>query len=260
MAELDLRDIHLSYPVLQASRPSLRQDLKAVATGGIIRRWGRRSVEVTALNGVSLSARDGDRIGLVGVNGAGKTTLLKVIAGIYKPQAGRVYRDGRIASVISPAVGLEASLNGYDNILTIGLLSGLSRAAIKERLPEIEAFTELGEFLNLPVSTYSAGMKTRLAFAVATSLEPEILVTDENLGTGDRHFIDRARARMEAMMDRSSIIVLATHSQQILKRLCNRAILLHHGELVADGPVEDVLDAYQRGSEKAALPAVSKAS
>ena len=248
MALVELQDVSLAYPVFGPRDRTVTTTVKDIATGGFIRRTGRRSVEVCALDGIDLSATDGDRLGIVGHNGAGKTTLLKVLAGIYKPQTGSVRRTGKTASVINPSIGLSPGLSGYENIENIGLLTGLTWAEISARVPDIEEFTELGEFLSLPVETYSAGMKTRLAFAVATSLNPEILIADENLGAGDAHFLARAKARMSQMMDRSSILVVASHSVTTLKRLCNRAIVLKHGRIVADGPVEDVIANYQRRS------------
>ena len=245
MASFELHNLSLTYPVFHPGDQTVRKAVREIAMGGFIRSTGRRSVEICALDNINLSAVDGDRLGIIGQNGAGKTTLLKVLAGIYKPQSGSVRRTGRTAAVINPSIGLSPGLSGYDNIENIGLLSGLALAEIHARIPDIEEFTELGEFLSLPVETYSAGMRTRLAFAVATSLNPEILIADENLATGDAHFVQRAKARMREMMDRSSILVIASHGLSTIRDLCNRAILLQHGKLVADGPVEDVIKKYQ---------------
>ena len=250
MAEIELREVSLTYPVYGAGGRTVGALARPWGAGGLVQRMKGGRVEVCALNGISISAHDGDRVGIIGRNGAGKTTLLKVAAGIYRPQAGSIVRQGRTVAVINPSVGLDKVLTGYENIETIGLLSGLSRSEIRERLPDIEAFTELGDFLKLPVSTYSAGMATRLAFAVATSLHPEILIADENLGTGDAHFMEKARERMQAMMGRSSLLLLASHSLEIVRRICNRAILLDHGSIVADGQVEAVISAYQGASRQ----------
>lgn len=245
MAEIVLTDVSVSYPVL-GSHPAQDNEARLKSrVGGLIRRSEAGYSEVVALRGINLEIGDGEKVGLVGENGAGKTTLLKVLAGIYKPHKGRVFRAGRTVSVINPSVGLEPDLSGYDNIRTIGLLSGHSLRKIDERFREISEFTELGDYLDLPVSAYSAGMRTRLAFAVATAFHPEILIADENLGTGDAHFVERAKERMQAMMDASSIIVLATHSEHMIRQICNRAVLISHGEIIADGPPEDVLATYK---------------
>lgn len=247
MAEILLKNIWLSYPVLGNRGQSREGDGSKGRIGGLIRRSSRGYDEVLALRGVNLRCQHGDRIAVVGANGAGKTTLLKTLAGIYKPQQGRITRVGKTVAIINPAVGLEQNLSGYENIRTIGLLSGQTLREIDTHIPEIREFTELADYLDLPVSSYSAGMRTRLAFAVATTFHPDILVADENLGTGDAHFVERAKARMEDMMSRSSIIVLATHSERMIRQFCNRAILLHHGQVMEDGAVNEVLEAYKGG-------------
>lgn len=248
MAEIDLQDIVLRYPVYGRKSRSVVAAAKSVGTGGIIRRTKRRHVEVTALDGITLSARDGDRIGILGPNGAGKTTLLKAAAGILKPNEGRIRRIGSTIAVLNPSIGLEQTLTGHENIEQIALLYGLSRREIAAIRPDIEQFTELGEFLDLPVETYSAGMQTRLAFGVATAFHPEILVADENIATGDAHFVAKAQERMRAMMERSSVLLLATHSVDTIKMLCNRAILMEHGSITADGSVDEVVRMYFENS------------
>ncbi|HEV2552950.1 MAG TPA: ABC transporter ATP-binding protein [Bosea sp. (in: a-proteobacteria)] len=244
MVSFELRNVSLNYPIFHAVDLTLKSAVSSLATGGTIHRSSRGRFEVQALTDVSISAKAGDRIGLVGHNGAGKTTLLKVIGGIYRPQLGFYRREGRTMSVINPANGLQQDLSGYDNIENIALLYGMSLKEIRSHVPDIEAFAELGDFLSLPVSTYSSGMQARLAFAVATTFEPEILVADENLSTGDARFMERARDRMEAMMARSSILVLASHDLAALERLCNRGIMMEHGRIVADGPISEVIARY----------------
>lgn len=250
MASIELRDISLNYRVFSPVDLSVKAAVRSLATGGLIRSSGWRSVEICALTGISLTVGDGERVGLIGHNGSGKTTLLKVIAGIYRAQYGSIRRAGKTVAVINPGNGLQQDITGYENIENIGLLSGLRHSEIKARIPEIVEFTELGEFLSLPVSTYSSGMQTRLAFAVATSLNPEILIVDENIGAGDARFFERAQKRMEAMMNRSSILVLASHSLPTVQQLCRRAILLEHGRIVADGPVEQVIARYREALQQ----------
>jgi ABC-2 type transport system ATP-binding protein/lipopolysaccharide transport system ATP-binding protein len=246
MAFVELNSVSLSYPVLHAVDLNLKSQLRNLSAGGLIARGkGRNSLEVRALIDINLKIAEGDRVGVVGHNGAGKTTLLKVVAGIYRPQAGTIKRQGHAVALINPSNGLKQDFTGYENIENIGMLSGLTHRQISARIDDIAEFTELGDFLSLPVVTYSAGMQTRLAFAVATSLDPEILVADEAISAGDAHFMEGAQKRMAVMMEKSSILVLATHSIETLRRLCNRAILLHHGRVVMAGSVDEVAEKYQ---------------
>ena len=246
MAFVELDSVSLSYPVLHAVDLTLRTQLRALSAGGVIAQSQRRnSLEVRALVDINLQIAEGDRLGVVGHNGAGKTTLLKVLAGIYRPQRGTIRRQGHAVALINPSNGLKQDFTGYENIENIGMLSGLTQKQISERIADIAEFTELGDFLSLPVATYSAGMQTRLAFAVATSLDPEILVADEAISAGDAHFMEGAQKRMAKMMEKSSILVLATHSIETLRQLCNRAILLEHGRLVAVGSVDEVAEMYR---------------
>lgn len=245
MTAVVLEDVYVDFPIYSAQR-SLRKVLFTRATGGLIAHEGARHdhVVIKALNGVSLTLNDGDRIGLVGHNGAGKSTLLKVIAGIYEPVSGRVLAQGRITPVFDAMPGLDSEDTGYENIVTSGLLFGMSREEIESKIPEIEEFSELGEYLALPVRTYSTGMVTRLSFALATSLEPGILLMDETIGAGDARFADRATKRMNEFIGRSRIVVLASHSNAIIRSICNKAALMKAGKILAVGPVDDILDQY----------------
>jgi ABC-type polysaccharide/polyol phosphate transport system ATPase subunit len=259
MASFELTGVSLRYQVFQAGDLSMKSAVKAIVTGGLISQNSKRKVEIRALENINMVAREGDRIGLVGHNGAGKTTLLKVLSGIYRPQSGRVRRIGKTVSVINPSMGMNPSLTGYENIENLLLMFGLSWAEIRSRMPDIEEFTELGDFLALPVNTYSAGMKTRLAFSVATSFHPEILLVDEHLAAGDAGFMKRAQERMRAMMERSSILVLASHSLSIINEFCNRAVLLEHGAIHAQGTPAEVVEVYNQrtSAQNAAPPALS---
>lgn len=202
---------------------------------------------VTALRDVDLKIERGERVGIIGYNGAGKTTLLKVMCGIYAPSAGRVVVDGDIACLFELATGFEMEATGWDNIVTRGLLLGLSRAEIRERTRDIAAFTELGSALDRPVKTYSAGMFVRLAFAVSTAISPDVLLLDEVIAAGDVRFHDKARRRLTEMVERASILVLVSHSMETVRQMCNRVLWLHEGAIRMDGAPDEVTAAYERG-------------
>ena len=214
MARVILENVRVDFPIYGAQQRSLRTAIVQRATGGLIHREGRHKerVVVRALSDVSLRLEEGDRLGLIGHNGSGKSTLLKVIAGIYEPIVGTRMVEGRVTPLFDMMPGLDPEDNGYENILTSGMLLGMSRDQVESKIPEIEEFCELGEYLALPVRTYSAGMIMRLGFALVTALEPGVLLMDEGFGTGDLRFTERATKRMDEFMGRSRIIVLASHS------------------------------------------------
>ncbi len=231
MASIVFEKVSLQYPVYHSRAMSLRNQLVRLSTGGRIESEAGHVNLVTALKDVSFELRDGDAVGLTGHNGSGKTTLLRAIAGVYAPTTGRISRQGGIATVFELGAGLEPELSGYDNILRMSLLMGMTIPRAKENISDIEMFTELGDFLQLPVRTYSSGMTMRLMFAVATAVEPEILLIDEMFGTGDSQFQEKARARLGRLIDSSNIFVFASHSQELLKTYCNRIFNLEHGNL-----------------------------
>jgi ABC-type polysaccharide/polyol phosphate transport system ATPase subunit len=202
-----------------------------IATGGKIAAEAGQTVAVTALDDVSFELKSGDSIGLIGHNGAGKSTLLRTMAGIYTPDSGRVIREGRTATVLEIGSGMDPELSGYENILRMGMLMGIPLKEMRTKIPDIEEFTELGDFLNLPVRTYSSGMTMRLMFAVATSGQPEILLVDEMFGTGDAGFQERAKARMRDLIAKAEIFVFASHDHKLLGELCDRVFELSHGKM-----------------------------
>jgi lipopolysaccharide transport system ATP-binding protein len=205
-----------------------------------------RYYTIDALRGVTLDIRSGERVGLIGLNGAGKSTLLKVMARIYPPTSGHALVSGHVCPMFEFATGFEMNQSGWDNIRIRSMLLGMSPDEIEEKLPEIGAFTELGEFLDYPVRTYSAGMFVRLAFAVSTSINPEILLIDELMGAGDIQFADKAKRRMLEFMEQGKVLVFASHSPQLLKSMCARTIWLHRGVVRMDGDTDGVLDCYTR--------------
>jgi ABC-type polysaccharide/polyol phosphate transport system ATPase subunit len=265
VAEIVLKDVVAEFPVY-GSQPSLRNALFGRVVGGALRRQTATSkrLVVRALDNVSLIVNHGDQLGIIGHNGAGKSTMLRVFAGIYEPSEGSISIDGRVSPLFATSPGLDLDDTGYENIVTCGLLLGMSRDEIERKMPEIEAFSELSDYLALPARTYSAGMLVRLGFAIATAIDPEILLLDEELGAGDARFAMRAAKRVEALIERSSIVVLASQSEDLISRICNRVILLDHGRIVADGPAKDVLEIYSRtnkdDSSDAAPPAAAEAN
>lgn len=243
MSSIEVQDLYLDYPLVGMGNRSLKNRILGAATGGFI------SVNevvpvVKALQGIWFSLKEGDRLGLIGHNGAGKSTLLKVLAGIYQPTRGVVNRNGRIVSTLNLSLGIEPEATGFENIIIRGLLLGMKRAEVYQKLNEIAAFTELGEYLDLPVRIYSSGMATRLAFATVTAMDSDILLMDEVIGTGDADFMDKAEKRLNEFMNRSKIIVLASHSDSVIQRFCNKALLLEHGRVLSSGCTEEVLNAY----------------
>lgn len=201
----------------------------------------------SALSNINLNIQDGDRVALFGRNGAGKSTLLKIMAGVIPPSSGTVDVSGRIYSFFGRDVGVNPFLSGYENLYVRGLVLGLSKTVIEEKLVEIAEFTELGDNLNLPVSTYSQGMKARLTFAMLMFVDADVLLVDEGLGAGDRFFIDKARAFVDELLDNSKILIFASHSEHLLKRFCNKGLLLKDGRIVKYGDFGEVCELYQTG-------------
>jgi ABC-type polysaccharide/polyol phosphate transport system ATPase subunit len=200
-----------------------------MSTGGRIEGEAGQISIVTALKNVSFELKNGDALALVGHNGAGKSTMLRTMAGVYTPVSGRIERRGRISTMLELGAGMDPELSGYENITRMGVLLGMSMREIAEHVPDIEAFTQLGDFLQLPVRTYSSGMSTRLMFAVATTVQPDILLVDEIFGMGDAEFQQNAKRRMEKLLETVGIFVFATHNVDLIDRYCNRFFRLEHG-------------------------------
>ncbi|MFZ0841337.1 MAG: ABC transporter ATP-binding protein [Xanthobacteraceae bacterium] len=256
MASIRMDRVSVSFPIYDAKSRSIKKRVLTAAGRGRIATGESNHVVIRALNGVSLNIEHGERVGLIGRNGAGKTTLLRVMAGIYEPPAGTVEVEGRVAPLFDIGMGMDPESSGYENILLRGLYLGLRKAEIRAKVDEIAEFTELGEFLEMPLRTYSAGMFARLAFAISTSIDPEILLLDEGIGAGDEAFLEKAKQRLDAMINRARIMVLASHSDELVRKLCNRAILMQNGEIVASGSTDEMLERYHG---KASVPASSLA-
>lgn len=235
---IEARNLSIEYPIFHAGSMLLRNALIAAGTGGAISRGVRSIVKVRALDDVTFTIKDGDRVGLVGHNGAGKSTLLRTLGGIYSPTGGLLQVKGRVAGIYALGAGLDGELTGYENIIRMGMLLGLSKADARGLLADVEAFTELGSFLSMPLHTYSAGMQTRLTFAVATAVQPEILLIDEVIGAGDASFQEKARERLNNVIKSARILVLASHAQATIDLYCNRVLHFEKGRLVSDTRLE----------------------
>jgi len=241
---IDFRDVSIHFPVFNPSTRSFRKRVIQVATGGIVAPDSTGHIVVQALTNLNFRIFSGERVALFGHNGAGKTTLLGALSRIYSPTSGSAVISGSLGSLIAISLGSDPESTGRENIFLRGAILGLGREFIKKNLEEIIEFSELGDFIDLPVRTYSSGMQMRLAFAVSTMLRPEILMMDEWLSVGDKNFQAKAAARLDAMLQETKILVLATHSKDLALRHCNRAIWLEHGHIKLDGPVKEVAAAY----------------
>ncbi|VHO00551.1 Teichoic acids export ATP-binding protein TagH [Lawsonella clevelandensis] len=241
---IDTYDACVDFPIFDARTRSLKQTFLGAA-GGAIGRNSSNVVVVEALKNINLHLREGDRVGLVGHNGAGKSTLLRLLSGIYEPTRGSAEVHGRVAPVFDLGIGMDPEISGYENIIIRGLFLGQTRQQMKEKMEEIAEFTELGEYLDMPLRTYSSGMRIRLALGVVTSIDPEILLLDEGLGAVDAAFMRKARHRLKDMVQRSGLLVFASHSNEFLAQLCDKAIWIDHGEAVLAGSVEEVVRAYE---------------
>ena len=237
MSNVSIKGLSVEFAVFGSSARSLKNSLLAQATGGRVMSGARDIVSVRAIDNLDLEIRDGDRVGLVGHNGSGKTTLLRVLAGIYKPTAGTVTIAGSVGTLIDIGAGLDPEATGFENIYLRGYLLGMTRRQISAQIADIADFTDLGNFLQLPMKTYSAGMSARLVFAIATAPHNDILLIDEGIGAGDAAFQEKARLRIENLFARTSIVLLASHSEDLIARFCNRRIRMEHGRVVEDKPI-----------------------
>jgi len=249
MPSIELQNVSVEFPVFNAATRSLKNRILNTVVGTSINHSANGHVVVRGLQDVSLTVKDGDRVGLVGHNGAGKTTLLRLLSGIYTPTAGTAKIEGECISLIDTTLGIDPEATGRENIKLRAAMMGMTRAEIRARSDEIAEFSGLGEFLDMPFRTYSTGMQLRLAFAASTSISPEILVMDEWLSTGDEEFKEKANTRLNAIVDSTNILVLASHSRDLLLENCERVIWLEHGRFRMDGPAEEVVGAYFHKSE-----------
>ena len=244
MALIDFQDVCVDFPIYNSTGRSLKKRLMSVATGGQLSADALGIVIIRALDHLSFKINDGERVALLGHNGAGKSTLLRVMSSVYSPTVGSAHIQGKLGSLIDISLGIDPEISGLENIYIRGRLLGLSAAEIKKKTPEIVEFSELGDFIEMPVRTYSTGMHMRLAFSISTTLRPEILLMDEWLSVGDEGFKHKAETRMKEVIQSSSILVVATHSRELVMNTCNRAIWLEHGKVKMDGTSQEVSNEY----------------
>jgi lipopolysaccharide transport system ATP-binding protein len=242
-ASIDARDVSVLFPLYHGHSRSLKKLLVAAASGRLAQD-NRQRVVVRALSDINFSLKSGERLGLIGANGAGKTTLLRVLAGIYEPVTGYVRLHGTLNALLDPAMGMNVELTGRENIMLRGLYNGYSRPMLQRLEDDVIAFSELSDFIDLPMRIYSAGMAVRLGFALATAIRPRILLMDEWLLAGDSSFMEKAKRRVEDMVRAADILVLSSHSDPVMREWCTRVIWLDKGRIHADGPAQEILDQY----------------
>lgn len=244
MAQVKFDSVNVEFPIFNANGRSLTSRILEVATGGRLDKDPDGRVVVKSLSDITFSIADGERVGLLGHNGAGKSTLLRVLSGVYHPQSGSALVEGQVSSLIDIGLGINPEATGKENIYIRGALLGMTKTEIDEFYEDIVAFSELGDFIEMPVRTYSSGMHLRLAFAVSTVIKPEVLLMDEWLSVGDESFKHKAEERLTTLVDSAKILVIASHSRDLIEKVCTRVIWLEHGQIKADGPVAEVLPLY----------------
>lgn len=232
MGYIRARDVVVDFPIYGTDSRSLKKTFIRAATGGVLAKDAGDRVIVRALDGVSFEISEGERVGLVGHNGSGKTTLLRVMAGAYEPVSGEMEVQGRVASMLSITLGMDPEATGLENIYLRGAVMGLRRQQIDSLIDDIADFAELGDYLHIPMRTYSSGMSMRLAFAVSTSISTDVVLMDEWLSVGDESFSAKAQERLKQMVDSAKILVLASHDMSLLTTNCSRLIRLDHGRIV----------------------------
>ncbi len=243
MAHIKLNQVVIDFPIVDSSAQSLQLRLFEALGGKLTSH--HKTVVVRALDGLDLDLKDGDRLGLIGHNGSGKTTLLRVLAGVYPPVAGSASIVGSISSFTDLTLGMDPESTGWENIIFRCAFMGLNFREAKRLSPAIAEFSELGEYLNLPTRTYSTGMFLRLAFAISTAIEPDILIMDEMIATGDSQFIEKAQRRLREVVNKANILALASHNMAIIENTCNKVIWLEHGVVKQFGATDEVVRAYQ---------------
>lgn len=243
MAIIDLNNVIVDFPIYNANSRSFKNKLLKATIGGKVDIL-EQEINVRALDGITFTLEDGDRLGLIGHNGAGKSTLLRLLGKVYIPCSGTAKIEGSIGSLIAISLGIDPEATGRENIYIRGSLLGLEKKEIEGKIDQIIALCDLGNFIDLPIRTYSTGMQMRLAFAVSTMIRPDILIMDEWLSVGDESFKNKAESRMKDLVNNAQILIIASHSKDLIKNICNRVIWLEHGKIKMDGNPEEVLKYY----------------
>lgn len=233
MSSIILKNLTVDFPIYGAGSRSLKKTFLRSATGGKVARDASDKIVVRALDNINLSLQEGDRVGIYGHNGSGKSTLLKVMAGVYEPVSGSCEVKGRLSSMLNLLLGMHPDSTGYENIFLRGKILGLTPQEIEIITQDVVAFAGLGEYMDMPLRTYSSGMAMRLGFSVSTAIPADILLMDEWMSVGDAEFMDKANARLAALLDTAKILVLASHSEETIRKNCNKLIRLDHGQIVA---------------------------
>lgn len=246
MAHINLKNVVVDIPIFNSQGRSLKKTVMGVATGGRIGLTEAGKTMVRSLDEISIEIKPRERIGLVGHNGAGKSTLLRVLGKVYEPSSGIAEINGSIGSLIDISLGIDGEATGIENIYLRAALLGIPKKEVDQYLESLIKFTELGDFINMPVRTYSTGMHMRLAFAVSTMIHPDILLMDEWLSVGDANFQHKAEERLNGLIERSNILVIASHSRHLIERCCTRVIWLEHGKIKMDDVPEKVCPEYFR--------------
>jgi ABC-2 type transport system ATP-binding protein len=244
VVRIETRQASVDFPIFDAKTRSLKKAVLGMV-GGNIASDHRKVPVIQALHDIDITIEEGDRVALVGHNGAGKSTLLRLLSGIYAPTSGSALIEGRVAPVFDLGVGMDPEISGYENIMIRGLFLGMSRKQMEARVDEIADFSELGDFLSMPLRTYSTGMRVRLALGVVTSIDPEILLFDEGIGAVDSAFLAKAQGRLQELVERAGLLVFASHSDEFLRKLCTSAIWMEHGRVKQRGGLREVLTAYK---------------
>lgn len=240
---IKIENVNLHYPIMGMNAVSLKNKILRWITFGKFSK-NHEINTVHALNNISIEINHGDRVGIIGANGSGKSTFLKLLAQIYPHHSGKIDISGKISSILDLSLGLIPEASGYTNIKMHSIAHNIPKKDFNNLVENIMEFSELGDFLKLPLHSYSSGMRLRLAFGLATYSAPDILLIDEVYGVGDKHFREKAKKRMQKTIDNSSILVLASHDIDILKNLCTKIAIFEHGKIIKLGPTKDVLEYY----------------
>ena len=242
--KISLQNVCVDIPVFNSQGRSLKKTVMGIATGGKIGLTETGKTIIRSLHDINLDIQPHERVGLIGHNGAGKSTLLRVLGRVYTPSSGKAVIEGKIGSLIDISLGIDGEATGIENIFLRAALLGIPKKKVEQALPEILEFTQLGQFIEMPVRTYSTGMHMRLAFAVSTMISPDILLMDEWLSVGDEAFQHKAEERLNQLIERSNVLVIASHSRKIFERCCTRVLWLEHGKIKLDGTPAEVCPHY----------------